>query len=279
MIQEQLSRIPGKHGEGNPTLIVAWTHEVGGIASDVIEYLDQALRLEPIGEIDPVGYFPLDGVQLENDIIQFPESTLFSLPSAQNIIILHSNPPSNDHYRFLNSILDFTQGNRQIKEIYTIGAIVSASAHMSPRQVFGVVNQSELKIDLATYGVELNVEYRTPKDNMPTLSSFLLWIAKRRGIPGCGLWVNIPFYLSTITDPIASKCMLELLDRKFELGLDFGGLELEIAKLNQDMEQLMRQNSDINRFIQMLERGIALTEDEREKLTQETTEFLLNTDS
>ncbi|HAZ31298.1 MAG TPA: hypothetical protein DCY61_01150, partial [Dehalococcoidia bacterium] len=75
-------------------------------------------------------------------------------------------------------------------------------------------------------------------------------------------------------DPIASKCILEVLDRKFELGLDFRELDLEIVKLNEDLEHLMRRDTDISRYIQMLERGIALSEDEGEKLAQEVAEFL-----
>ena len=298
MIQEQLSRIHGKRAEGNPTLIVAWSHDVGGIASSVMEFLDGKLGFEPFGEIEPVGFFSLDGVQLEDDVIQFPESRFFSSSSEDNIIILHSDAPSRDHYRFLNTILDFAQHNFTSSEfrvpssegcgdpvlstqysVLTIGGIVSASAHMSPRRVFAVVNRHELKGELAPYGVELDVDYRTPAGIMPTLSSFLLWVAKKRHLPACGLWVNVPFYLSALADPMASKCILEVLDRKLDLGLDFRELDLEIAKLNEDLEQLMRRDSDISRYIQMLERGIALSEDEREKLAQEVAEFLLNAES
>ncbi|MCL0087719.1 PAC2 family protein [Dehalococcoidia bacterium] len=275
MIQEQSARIPGKRGAGNPTLIVAWSHDAGGIASSVIQFLDKKLGLEPFGEIEPVGFFSLDGVRIEDNLIQFPESRFFSPSSADNIIILYSDAPSLDHYRFLNTILDFARDNFKVKELYTVGGIVSASAHLSPRRVFAVVNRRELKGELAPYGVELDVDYRTPAGSMPTLSSFLLWVARRRGIPGCGLWVNVPFYLSALADPIASKCILEVLDQKFELGLDFRELDLEIAKLNEDLEQLMRRDPDLSRHIQMLERGIALSEDEGEKLAQEVAKFFL----
>lgn len=275
MIQERSSRIPGKREGGNRALIVAWSHDAGGIASSVIEFLDKKLGLERFGEIEPVEFFSLDGVRIEDDLIQFPESRFFSPPSADNIIVLHSDAPSRDHYKFLNTILDFARDNFKVKDLYTVGGIVSSSAHLNPRRVFAVVNRRELKGELAPYGVELDVDYRTPAGSMPTLSSFLLWVAKRRGIPGCGLWVNVPFYLSALADPIASKCILEVLDRKFELGLDFRELDLEIAKLNEDLEQLMRRDTDISRYIQMLERGIALSEDEGEKLAQEVAEFLL----
>lgn len=248
---------------------------MGRIAPSVIESLDKKLDFEAFGEIEPPGFFSLDGVRIEDDLIQFPESMFYSSSSARNIIVLESDAPSREHYKFLNAVLDFAQDHFEVKELYTIGGIVSASAHLSPRRVFAVVNRRALKGELAPYGVELDVDYQTPPGSMPTLSSFLIWVAKRRGIPGCGLWVNVPFYLSAPGDPTASKCILEVLDRRFGLGLDFRELDLEIEKLNEDVQQLMRQDPDISRYIQMLERGIALSESEGDKLAQEVAEFLL----
>ncbi len=239
----------------------------------MIEFLDKKLGFEVFGEIEPLGFFSLDGVRIEDDLIQFPESR-FCLCRARNIIILDSDAPSREHYQFLNAVLDFAQHHFKVKELYTIGGIVSASAHLSPRQVFSVVNRRKLKGELAPYGVEINMDYQTPPGSMPTLSSFLLWVAKKRGIPGCGLWVNVPFYLSAVGDPTASKYLLEVLDRRFELGLDFKELNREIEKLNEDVDQLMRQDADISRYIQMLERGIALSESEGEKLAQEVAGFV-----
>lgn len=274
MIQEQSSRIPGKRD--NPTLIVAWSHDEGRIAPSVIKFLKKNLGFERFGEIEPVGFFSLDGVRIEDDLIQFPEIRFYSSSSVRNIIILDSDVPSHEHYKFLNAVLDFAQDNFKVKEICTVGGIVSVSAHLSPRRVFAVVNQRELKGELAPYGVETNVDYQTPPDNsMPTLSSFLIWVAKRRGIPGCGIWVNVPFYLSALGDSTAAKCILKVLDGRFGFGLDFGELDLQIRKLNDDMGQLMRQDRDISRYIQMLERGIALSESEGEKLIQDVAKFLL----
>ncbi len=274
MTREQPSRIRGKREAGNPTLIVAWSYDAGGVAPGVIEFLARSLGFEESGEIEPLGFFSLDGVQIEDDLIQFPESRFYSSSSARNIIILDSDAPSREHYKFLNAVLDFSRDNFKVKELYTIGGIVSASAHLSPRRVFAMVNQRQLKGELAPYGVKIDMDYQTPPGSMPTLSSFLIWVAKRRGIPGCGLWVNVPFYLSAVGDPTASKHILEVLDARFELGLDFRELDLEIEKLNENLEQLMRQDADISRYIQMLERGIALSESEGEKLAQEVAEFV-----
>lgn len=56
------------------------------------------------------------------------------------------------------------------------------------------------------------------------ISSYLLWLAKRRGILGVSLLPEIPIYLATGEDPHAVKVTLSFLNRRFNLGLDLGGL-------------------------------------------------------
>jgi proteasome assembly chaperone (PAC2) family protein len=254
-------------------LIVAWSYDVGGMAPRVIDFLDKKLGLEGFGEIKPEGFFSLDGVRVEEDVIQFPESEFYSC-QKRNILIFESDIPNREHYKFLNTVLDFAVDRCKVKEIYTIGGIVSSIPHLSPRRVSGVVNRPELKRKLARYGVSTNVDYQTPPGGRPTLNSFLLWVAKRRDIAGCGLWVEVPFYLAATEDPLAAKHVLTFLDRRFNLSLDLGELDLEIEKLNKDIEELKRQNPDITRYIERLERGITLSESEGETLAREVVEFL-----
>ena len=56
------------------SLVVAWNEDVGKLGTKVADYLNQKLGGREFGEIDPVDFFPLDGVQVEDDLAQFPES-------------------------------------------------------------------------------------------------------------------------------------------------------------------------------------------------------------
>ena len=111
-------------------------------------------------------------------------------------------------------------------------------------------------------------------EGLPAISSYLLWVAKRRGIPGVSLWPEIPFYLATREDPQAIKLTLSFLNRRFNLGLDLGGFDLEIRDQDEKIAQLRTGNTEINKYISQLESGLGLDEDEQLKLAEEVYELL-----
>jgi hypothetical protein len=103
----------------------------------------------------------------------------------------------------------------------------------------------------------------------PAISSYLLWVARRRGLPGVSLWPEIPFYLAAREDPHAIKLTLSFLDRRFGLGLYLGGFDFQIDYQNEKIARLRKENSDINKYISMLESGQKLDEEEQLKLSRE----------
>jgi len=255
------------------SLLVGWEQDIGKLGVKVIGYLNRKLGAEELGEIEPLGFFSFSGVRIEDDVVQSPESKFYSCP-RNDLLIFESNPPRYEQYKFLNSVLDFAQHYCQATELYTIGGIVSVMAQTAPRRRSTVVNQPELKEMLTRYGLETNMRYQTPHGERPTLSSFLLWIAKRRNIAGVHLWTEVPFYLAAVNDLRAVKHTLWFLNKRFELGMDFGQLDLEIKRQNERIKQLREQNLEVDKSIEMLERGIMLSDDENKKLTKEVTEFL-----
>ena len=76
--------------------------------------------------------------------------------------------------------------------------MVALSAHTASRELIVTANSSEMKESLSQYGLVLNINYETPPLQRPTISSFLIWVAKKRNVAGASLWVPIPFYLITI---------------------------------------------------------------------------------
>ncbi len=146
--------------------------------------------------------------------------------------------------------------------------------HTKPGRIFAVVNQPELKKPLIQYGVETELGYHTPSAGRPTLNSFLLWVAKRREVAGVSLWAEVPFYLAATEEPRACRQMLTVLNRRFDLGMDLGELDLVVREQNERIEQLKCQNAAVSRCVEMLERGIMLSENESEQLAREVTEFL-----
>jgi proteasome assembly chaperone (PAC2) family protein len=253
---------------------VAWRHEIGGVACGVIDFLDKNLNLEMVGEIRLQQFFSFAGVTVADDIVQFPQSRFYSCREG-NILIFRGDVPNREPYDFSNAILDFAVYHCDAQEVYTIGGFVSAMTHLSPRRIFGSVTQPELRMFLSPYNVSTDVDYQTPPQGArPSLSHFLLWTAKRREIPGYSLWVEVPFYLAGFRDLMAIRSILEVLDKRFVLGLDLKELNNEIDKMNAGIEALKSQNPEVNRYLRLMDQGIAISHEEGEILVREVARFL-----
>lgn len=252
-----------------PYLIVAWqNHDVGKLSFKIIHFLNEQLGSQKIAEIKPSGFFPLGGAVFKDNLIQVPESK-FCACQKNDLLIFQSEESKYEWYKFLNAVLDFAQHYCHIKELYTISARPSLTAHTTPRRILAVYNQPEFQKALQGYGLE-DMTWEGP----PAISSYLLWLAERRSIPGISLWPEIPFYLAAGEDPTAIKLTLSFLDSRFSLGLDLGELDSDIAKQNEKIAQLREEDAEINEYINRLESGLSLNEDEQVKLARGVYELL-----
>jgi proteasome assembly chaperone (PAC2) family protein len=252
-----------------PSLIVGWqSHDIGGLSSRVIHFLNEELECQKIAEIKPLGFFPLGGAAFKDDLIQARGSNFWASTKG-NLLIFESEEPQYEWYRFLATVLDFAQDSCHIKDIYTISGTVSLIAHTAPRRTLAVYNQAESQEMLRGYGLE-DMTWEGP----PAISSYLLWVARRRGVPGVSLWPEIPFYLASAEDPAAAKLILSFLNGRFSLGLELGDLDLEARNQDEKIARLRKKNAEINKYVNWLESGLSLDEEEQVKLAREVYEVL-----
>ncbi len=260
----------------NPSLVIGWSVEASSLGAKVTDYLIRKLRGQTFCEIEPVEFFSLGGVTIENDLVQISESKFYACPE-NDLVVFRSTPPSHEWYKFLNLILDVAQNYCHVKELYTVGGMISLGAHTAPREFFGTLNSPDLKKTLSPYRLTRELNYETPPGQRPTLNSFLLWTAKRRNIPGANLWVPIPFYLVAVDDPRAQKRILEFFNHRFDLQIDFGDLDEEIREQNEKIARMRTNFPEIDKLISKLESNIRLSEGENEELVRQVEEFLRET--
>ncbi len=270
-------KIYGKPELQSSSLIVGWDEDAGRLGTKVTDCLNKKLGCDEFGEIEPAGFFPIDGVLVEDDIAQFPESKFYCC-NKENLVFFKSTPPRAEWYKFLNSVLDVAEHYCHVRELYTIGAMITSRPHTIPRELLAMVNSSKMKKMLSQYNIATDTEYETPHGQRPTLSSLLLWVAKRRNIPGVGLWVPIPFYLASTEDPQAWRRAIGFFDERFNLGIDFRDIDEEVIRQNKKLTELANQFPEFNEYVRRLEWNLSLTENESEKLTETTEEFLKKRD-
>jgi proteasome assembly chaperone (PAC2) family protein len=270
--EEASFRIYGKPEFKGASLAVTWNEDGGRLGVRVADFLAKHLSAEEFAQIDPPDYFPLSGVAVEDDVAQFPASKFYHC--RKNLAMFNSNPPRYEWFHFLDTIMDVARDYCHAREIFTIGAMVTLNPHSLPRQVMAIASGPEMTATFRDFGIASDMDYETPPGQRPTLNSFLLWVARRRGIPAGTLWVSVPFYLANSDDPRAVKRVLRILDQRAELGLDFTELDEEISQQDERLSRARSKSADIDNAIRRLENNIALTSEESEKLLKGIEEFL-----
>ena len=259
------------------SLVVGWHEDASELGTKVIDYLNSKLGVEVFAEIEPLDFFPLGGVSVQDDVVQFPESKFF-YSRQKDLVLFKSNTPRSEWHRFLNTVLDVAENYCHVKEIYTIGGMVSLSAHTAPRDLLAISNSVKIREALGQHYPDKEMDYETPPGQRPTLSSFLLWAARNRNIAAASLWVPVPFYLLPTEDPAACKKVIEFLDKRFGLGIDFRDLDEAVRNQNERIARVRFSYPEVDNYIKHLESNLSLSQEESEKLVKEIEEFLKKTD-
>jgi proteasome assembly chaperone (PAC2) family protein len=255
------------------SLVLGWKEDAGNLGRRVTDYLNLKLKGGEFAEIEPEDFFPMGGVAITDNTARFPESKFYACLEHE-LVVFQTDSPSAEWYEFLKSVLDVVEFHCRVREIYVVGAMISISAHTAPRQLLGVANSAETKETLVQYDLNREMDYQTQPGERPTLNSFLLWIARQRNIPGVSLWVPIPFYLAAMEDIQAQKKVLSFLNERLSLEIDFGDLDQEIRKQNEQLAQARSRYPQIDDYINRLESNLMLSEEENGELVKKIEEFL-----
>jgi proteasome assembly chaperone (PAC2) family protein len=250
-----------------PTLVIGWESDTAQLGARVTDYLIKNLNMQAFCDINPVEFFPLGGVAIENDIVQFPQSTFYAC-HEHNLIIFRSAIPRYEWYKFLNLIIDVAQEYYHVKEMYAVGGMVTLMPHTVSRDSWATFNSPQIKKALSPYQLSREMDFETPPGSRPTLNSYLLWIAKTRDLPAVNLWIPVPFYLMSNDDPGSHKKALEFIDNRLDLHLDFKDIDASIKQQNEKLERLRKSATEIDESIRKLENEQPISEEERENLVK-----------
>lgn len=259
------------------SMVVGWSEDAGRLGPTVIDHLCRTMGCEEFAEIEPVGFFQLSGVSIEDDVAQFPDSK-FYYSEDKSLVLFKSSPPRADWHRFVTTVLQVAEQYCHVKELYTLGAMVYFGAHTAPRQLLAIANSPQIKEALGPYTLARGMNYETPPGQRPTLGAYLQWACKSRGILGASIWVPIPFYLVATEDPRACRKMVEFLDSRLGLDFDFAGLDQDIVRQDEKIAQVRLRFPEVDDAIRKLEGNLGLTEEENEKLVAEIADFLKRRD-
>ena len=251
------------------SFVIGWTKDTGAVSPLMADYLIKASNSNDFCQIEPADFYPVGGVTVTDDIARFPQSRFFY--SERNpVVILRADEPQSNRYEFLSAVLDLAEhyGKTDLREpsraeaIYTVNGITALTAHTTARHVFGIFNDDILQRSLRQF-VPAGANWQGP----PHVSTYLLWLAGRRHLPGVGLWVEVPFYLADYEDYESVKAAVSLLSTMLGWDLDLGELNRLAAKQEEKLAEL-ESDPGIADMIHTLEEGQSLDKQEQTELIE-----------
>ncbi|OHB63460.1 MAG: hypothetical protein A2Y77_00775 [Planctomycetes bacterium RBG_13_62_9] len=245
-----------------PSVIVGWTGDIGSVSSGVVDFLADASGGGSFCQLDPVDFFAVGGVTVEDDVAQYPQSR-FSCDERRNLMILRSDEPQVHKYEFLGSVFDLVKYYGGTDGLYTVNGIASMIPHTAGRRVFLVCNDPVMQHELRQF-VSAGLTWQGP----PHTSTFLLWLAKDRQLTGAGLWVEVPFYLANYEDARAVGTGVSSIGRILGRSYDLDELDRRIADQDETLAQLRGEDPEIDAKIYALEQGEMLNRDEQQELAE-----------
>ncbi|MDY6892509.1 MAG: PAC2 family protein [Chloroflexota bacterium] len=222
----------------NPCLIAAWPG-VGNVALIAATYLKDGLGATEFGEIEMCEFFDVDGVFINDNIIevpQLPTSKFYYWNSGDEgkdiIILLAETQPGFKAYEYASTVIDVAQ-KFGVKRVYTLAASLTEHYPSNPR-VLGAASVPGLLDEFQGLEVVLAGDFY-----IAGLNGLLLGVAKERGIEGLCLLGETAKYAAKIANPIASQAVLRILTKLL-------GIEIDMAEMDEFVENMEKQIKEIS---------------------------------
>ena len=251
-----------------PRLIVCWYEEPGGLGGHVIDTINRQGGIQAFCDLEPAGFFPLGGVPVRQAVACFPQSRFWGEPSKDLVTFL-SHKPAYARQTFAETLLDVAEHYCHVRELIVISGLLTSGDYRGPRQCHAVFNQPALQKQWRPYGLD-NMSYQ----QVPGLSTYLLWAAGKREIPGAHIRADVPFYLNGPGDPLTVQTVLQLLSDRLEIELDLTDLDQDIETQHQQLDLLRSQESGVDETFCNLENGLSISQEDQDTLIRTVNQTL-----
>jgi predicted ATP-grasp superfamily ATP-dependent carboligase len=273
----------------NPIMVIAfggWS-DAGEAATGVITHLLSNLNgeINPdefnaslIAEVDSEDYYDF---QVNRPLIYIDGSMVRSLtwPGVQifaqrnpygerDFILVRGVEPSMRWRAFARELLDFAD-DCEVELVITLGSMLADTPHTRAIPVSGTGAHPDIA---ARLGVEVS-RYEGPTGILAVIQDGCV----RRGIDAIALWAAIPHYANMSPSPKATLSLVNGLEDFLEISLPLGDLPDLSKQWEESVNQLVKEDSDIEEYIKTLEESKdanELGEESGEELAREVERFL-----
>lgn len=239
----------------DPILIVAWEgwNDAGESASTAAHYLIQQLGAEPFATIDPEEFYdftearPMARYRDGERVIAWPATEFVHLrpsSSGRDIVVGIGIEPHYHWKRYMAALSELVD-EIGAKLILSLGSVAAGTAHTQPVHVRGSANNSALA---QRYNMHPS-RFEGPSGIVGVFHDH----CRQRGVGGVSLWASVPHYLPGITNPVGAEALLRVVSDMTGLRFDLDPLERGIHRFYMQLEEALRENSDLREYVARLE--------------------------
>lgn len=253
------------------------THLLTVLASSDSENLDND-KSTLIAEVDSEDFYDF---QVNRPLIFVDSSMIRSLtwPGVQilgvrnldgdrDFVLVRGVEPSMRWRTFASEILDLAE-DLEVELVVTLGSMLADTPHTRAIPVSGTGAHPDIATRL---GVEVS-RYEGPTGILAVIQDGCV----RRGIDAVALWAAVPHYANATPSPKATLALVNGLEDFLEISLPQGDLPAQAIAWENAVNEMVKEDSDIEEYIKTLEESKDATEisdESGEELAREVERFL-----
>lgn len=164
--------------------------------------------------------------------------------AGRDVVVVHGPEPS---LQWRSVIRDLVAAATRIGIVaaYGLGAMPAVTTHRRPIDVLATATDRELADRVGAL--------RTDYTGATGLQTALLVELGEAGIPGVGLWAQVPHYLAGSPSPPATRAVLDLLLALSGIELDLGPLDRAVQRYAVKVEEGLAERPDVAELVQAIE--------------------------
>ena len=261
-------------GEAATGVITHLLSELGSSDSENIDISNSTL----LGEVDSEDYYDF---QVNRPLIFVDSSMIRSLtwPGVQifgvrnpdgdrDFVLVRGVEPSMRWRTFASEILDLAE-DLEVELVITLGSMLADTPHTRAIPVSGTGAHPDIA---ARLGVEAS-RYEGPTGILAVIQDGCV----RRGIDAIALWAAVPHYANATPSPKATLALVNGLEDFLEISLPQGDLPERALAWESAVNEMVKEDSDIEEYIKTLEESkdaSEISDESGEELAREVERFL-----
>jgi len=239
----------------SPILVTAFEgwFDVGGAATGAVNAI-RTTESSHLADIDPDMFFDFTrqrpDIRIDNDgnrLIDWPKSAICctAMPSHdRDLVLIQGVEPHVMWGTFVDSIVALAH-QLDVAMVVTLGAMIAETPHTRPPVVTGSTTDPRLA-EILRLG---QPSYQGPTGVVGVLHARL----EGSGIPTVSLRASVPHYVTGVSNPKASRALLERFERITGIPTHWSALDQDALDWEARVDEAMRDDDDVVSYVRRLE--------------------------